>query len=242
MKIHRYLFLLAFMIVVLKSHGQKLAQVQEQLDSIIQLDPFPANPDGYGIDTLIPLNNGMKVMVVSSYYECNGDMCNRTDKGLITAKGDTLKAVFYDIIQLTSGEVILVGLEKDIQINVNLKVTKVYDHFGKFVRGLAVFVENGQYGLCSESGEVILTPTYDYLESLDDLDRIAANKDGSWTILDKKDLLHDDESDSEKPWDYMERAVELLKVENPQSRLWALINEKGKQITPYKYEEIITFS
>lgn len=216
--------------------GQVNPLDQALLDSVRHLSRSAVGEFSYEIDTIVFLEKDFQVMEVSLLYDCYGDLCTMTAKGLITPMADTLNPVFYDILQLATGDLILKGLRKDLQINRDMEVVKSYDRFGRLVNGLAVFVENGLYGASDEFGNVIVSPTYDYLEEIDSQGRMAARNADTWTIL--LDLLPDE--DIEDDWGFDE-SISLIKVQHPQSRLWALIDEDAKQVTSYNYEEINTF-
>ncbi len=228
--------LIAFLFLIsskLRAQDHSLSYGKYLLDSIKQLPAIDTS--GYSIDEISKVSENFKIVHATVYYDCNGDECFESRKGLITSKQDTLPPIFEDIIPLKNGELVLIGLQKLIQINSGLNVTKIYDHLGSFVKELAVFTKNDLYGLMNVSGEILLPLEYTYIENNEDNHVILAQKDGEWEAFDRNVLLKKEKEDEFSDWELVNT---LLKVQHPKTYLWSVFSREAKQLTPFKYEDI----
>lgn len=203
------------------------------LDSLQKLPAI--DTADFSIDGSIKVGKDFTILQGTVYYDCNGDECFEARKGLVTSTNDTLPPVFDDIVSLKNDELVLIGLQKVLHIGDELNVIKVYDHFGPMIEQLTVFIENGWYGLLNEAGEVLLPPNYNYIENNEDNDAILAQEDSEWKALDKNALLKRDKEDDFDDWELKNT---LLKVQHPESYLWAFFSREGEQLTPYKYDDV----
>lgn len=206
---------------------------QHLLDSIRHLPALDTS--NYSIDGVNVINDSFSIMYATVYYDCNGDECFEARKGVITATNDTLPLVFDEIIPLASGELVLIGLQKTIQIKAPLNITQVYDQFGPMTEGLAVFTKKTLYGLIDDSGKVLLPPVNTYIENNEENNAVLIRKDNTWKALEKNVLLNKEIEDEFGG----ELINSLLKVQDPETYLWAFLSRDAEQLTPYKYEDIM---
>lgn len=221
--------------------SQTLSKVQGKrlLDSLLQ----SSGKIAYEISRISPLEYNFQLLRADINIDCDKRNCRKVRKSIITPKGDTLAPIFTDIVQFSTGNIVLINDFKSFQVTPNMKVMKVYDQFNDFENGLAVFVEDGRYGICNGAGSVLLKPSYDYLGAADNLNRIPAKNEGKWTILERKgNKITPQFSSDTTQINKKGPALKAIKIQNPQTRLWAILDDKAQQVTPYKYQAVIPFS
>lgn len=224
-------------------YSQSLSKSENQrwLNNLLTTNGNAESIPDYQIRRVSELENNLQLVKATVFTDCQTGDCKKTGRGLITPKGDTLAPLFKEVIQLSTGNVILKGAEKNLQITPNLKVVKVYDEFYDFEGGLAVFVQDGRYGICNSAGIVLLKPTYDYLGAVDDQNRIPARKGDEWIILERNEnKITKRKSDQGESGG--KKIIKSIKIQDPKTGLWALLNDNVEQITPYKYRAVIPFA
>uniref|UniRef100_UPI0025BF270B WG repeat-containing protein n=1 Tax=Cetobacterium sp. TaxID=2071632 RepID=UPI0025BF270B len=105
---------------------------------------------------------------------------------------------------------------------------------GEFKKQVAKFIYLNKFGILSDDGEVIISPSFDDIKDIELRDRFFVNKNGKWGIINKfRKIIID--------YEYEDiRGLDKNKYIVKKNGKWGIINKDNEIKIPIKYENIKT--
>lgn len=238
-KICAIVCLVCITLVTANAQTPSKSESQKWLNQLISQHKKNVDATDFKVNKIRDLEYNFKLIRATVYTDCESDDCGKKMEGVITPKGDTIPPVFNKVDQFSTGNLILHHASRTLQLSPSNKVVKTYDYFGDFESNIAVFIIDGQYGISNDRGNVILKPSYDYLGGVDNLSRIPARKNDEWIILERRGNNVSPRKNAATT--SKSGKLQAIKIQNPETGLWALMNDAAAPITAFKYEELIPF-